>query len=91
LDNANINFNIVYIFLSNVNIYINMGFFGKLLGGLFGKLGSHLLPIKGVDGGAVGEQIGDFLPFRKGGKVKKAKKAKVTKAKKTKKPKKAKK
>ncbi len=61
-----------------------MGFFGKLLGGLFGKIGSQLLPIKGVDGGAVGEQIGDFLPFKKGGKVGKAKKPKKTKVKKVK-------
>jgi hypothetical protein len=68
-----------------------MGFFGKLLGGLFGRVGSHLIPIKGVDGGAVGEQIGDLLPFRKGGKVKKPKAPKKTKAKKAKKPKKAKK
>jgi hypothetical protein len=68
-----------------------MGFFGSLLGRGLGALGSHLFPIEGVNGGNLGEKIGGFLPFKKGGKVKKAKKAKVTKAKKTKKPKKAKK
>ena len=68
-----------------------MGFFGSLLGRGLGALGSHLFPIKGIDGAQVGEQLGGFLPFRKGGKVKKPKAPKKTKAKKAKKPKKAKK
>ena len=47
------------------------GFFGEVLGNALGKIGSHFLPIPGVDGGQVGQTIGGFLPFKKGGKVKK--------------------
>jgi hypothetical protein len=47
-----------------------MGVIGGFLGNLLGNLGSHFLPIKGVDGGVVGETIGkNLLPFRKGGRV----------------------
>ena len=46
-----------------------MGFFGNLLGTALGSLGSHLLPIKGINGGELGGTIGNLLPFKKGGKV----------------------
>jgi hypothetical protein len=49
-------------------LYI-MGFFGNLLGTAFGSLGSHLLPIAGVDGGKLGGTIGNLLPFSRGGRV----------------------
>ncbi len=47
----------------------NMGFFGEMLGNAFGKLGSHFLPIDGVDGGKLGSKIGSWMPFKKGGRV----------------------
>jgi hypothetical protein len=47
-----------------------MGIFGKALGGFFGSLGSSLVPINGVDGQSVGNTIGGWLPFKKGGQVK---------------------
>jgi hypothetical protein len=46
-----------------------MGFFGKLLGGLAGSLGSALLPIPGADGKQIGEHLGSMLPFQEGGLV----------------------
>jgi hypothetical protein len=46
-----------------------MGFFGKLLGGLAGSLGSALLPIPGANGKQIGEHIGSMLPFQHGGMV----------------------
>jgi hypothetical protein len=46
-----------------------MGIFGQALGRGLGMIGRHFLPISGVNGGDVGEKIGSFLPFKKGGKV----------------------
>jgi hypothetical protein len=46
-----------------------MGFFGNLLGGLAGSLGSQLLPIPGVNGKELGSAIGGMLPFARGGVV----------------------
>ena len=49
-----------------------MGFkFGSILGRALGSIGSALLPIKGIDGGAVGEALGGLAPFATGGRVKK--------------------
>jgi hypothetical protein len=51
-----------------------MGVIGGFLGNLLGNLGSHFFPIKGVDGGVVGQTIGsNLLPFKKGGKVRRHK------------------
>ena len=50
-----------------------MGKYGKIIGTLLGKVGSALFPTysngQKVDGGAVGSQLGDLLPFREGGLV----------------------
>jgi hypothetical protein len=78
-------FAIVVHLLSKQYIYIKMppkksGFFGEVLGNALGKIGSHFLPIPGVDGGQVGQTIGGFLPFKKGGKVKKITKKDMYKA-----------
>jgi len=57
-----------------------MGFIGQGLGGLLGNIGSKILPIPGVNGGQLGSFLGNMMPFKKGGKLKKAKakpKAKV--------------
>ncbi len=48
-----------------------MGFFGSLLGRGLGTIGSALLPVKGISGGDVGEQLGALAPFKHGGAVKK--------------------
>ena len=47
-----------------------MGFWGNLLGQGLGAIGSKLLPIKGIDGQAVGGALGSLAPFKKGGRVK---------------------
>ncbi len=65
-----------------------MGFFGNLIGSALGSLGSKFLPIEGVDGGKLGGSIGNLLPFKKGGKVRRKTKAKKPKAKRAKKAKK---
>ncbi len=57
-----------------------MGFFGSVLGGALGKIGSKLLPIPGADGEKIGSYLGNFAPFKKGGRVRKSG-AKVRKAK----------
>ncbi len=51
-----------------------MGVFGQALGGLAGQVGSKLLPIPGVDGGQLGNFLGSFLPFARGGMVPKYRK-----------------
>lgn len=40
---------------------------GGMLGGLLGSLGSKILPIPGIEGGALGQAIGNLLPFARGG------------------------
>lgn len=45
-----------------------MGFFGSLLGGGLGAIGSKFLPIPGVDGQTLGSAIGG-LAFKTGGRV----------------------
>jgi hypothetical protein len=57
-----------------------MPFFGKLLGETLGNIGGAFVG-KSDEGRAVGGAIGDLLPFRRGGMVKKTK-AKAKKAKK---------
>lgn len=47
-----------------------MGFWGNLLGQGLGAIGSKLLPIKGIDGQAVGGALGSLAPFKKGGPIK---------------------
>lgn len=44
-----------------------MGFFGNLLGGLAGSLGSAILPIPGINGKEFGSALGGMLPFARGG------------------------
>ena len=44
--------------------------FGSFLGKAIGSLGSALIPVKGIDGGAVGEALGGLAPFKTGGKIK---------------------
>jgi hypothetical protein len=47
-----------------------MGFkFGSILGRALGSIGSQLIPVKGIDGGAVGELLGGLAPFKTGGAV----------------------
>lgn len=46
-----------------------MGFFGSLLGGGLGAIGSKFLPIPGVDGQTLGTALGSLAPFKTGGKV----------------------
>lgn len=50
-----------------------MGFWGSLLGQGLGAIGSKLLPIKGIDGQAVGGALGSLAPFKNGGSVGKKK------------------
>ncbi len=45
------------------------GFFGNLLGGALGSLGSQLFPIPGVDGKTLGGSLGGMLPFARGGMI----------------------
>jgi hypothetical protein len=40
---------------------------GGMLGGLLGSLGSKIFPIPGIDGGSLGQTIGNLLPFARGG------------------------
>ena len=47
-----------------------MGLFGSIIGRGLGTLGSAFLPVKGIDGGAVGEALGGLAPFSTGGRVK---------------------
>ena len=47
--------------------------FGSILGRALGSIGSAILPIKGIDGGAVGEALGGLAPFKNGGAVGKKK------------------
>jgi hypothetical protein len=51
-----------------------MGFFGNLIGQGLGALGSHVLPIPGVNGRELGGALGGMLPFARGGIVPKYKK-----------------
>jgi hypothetical protein len=44
--------------------------FGSILGRALGSIGSQLIPVKGIDGGAVGELLGGLAPFKNGGAVK---------------------
>lgn len=62
-----------------------MGFFGSLIGKGLGYLGEKAFgKTSGVDGVDLGGKLGErFLPFKKGGRVRKTG-AKVRKAKKTK-------
>jgi hypothetical protein len=46
-----------------------MGFFGSLLGGGLGAIGSKFLPIPGVDGQVLGSALGGLAPFKTGGAV----------------------
>ena len=46
-----------------------MGFFGSLLGGRLGAIGSKFLPIPGVDGQVLGTALGGLAPFKNGGAV----------------------
>lgn len=50
-----------------------MGFWGNLLGQGLGAVGSKLLPIKGIDGQALGGALGSLAPFKNGGAVGKKK------------------
>lgn len=43
--------------------------FGSLLGGLAGSIGSKLIPIPGIDGGALGSYLGSLSGFKNGGTV----------------------
>lgn len=47
-----------------------MGFFGDLLGSTLGHIGGSLIG-HGDEGRAIGKTLGGFLPFKKGGKIKK--------------------
>ena len=59
-----------------IGIIYKMGFkFGSLLGRALGSLGGALIPVKGIDGGAVGETLGSLAPFKHGGAVGKRKRA----------------
>lgn len=46
-----------------------MGFFGSLLGGGLGAIGSKFLPIPGIDGQTLGSALGGLAPFKTGGAV----------------------
>lgn len=50
-----------------------MGFWGGLLDRGLGAIGSKLLPIKGLDGQALGGVSGRLAPFKNGGAVRKKK------------------
>ena len=52
-----------------------MGVFGNLLGQGLGALGSAFLPVKGLDGQAIGGALGSLAPFKNGGPVGKRKRA----------------
>ena len=43
--------------------------FGSTLGSIAGGLGSHFLPIPGIDGSALGGYLGSMLPFKNGGRI----------------------
>jgi len=47
--------------------------FGSFLGSALGDLGSHLLPIPGVNGRDLGGFLGGLTGLKKGGRVRKAK------------------
>ena len=47
-----------------------MGFFGNLIGGGLGHIGGGILGNSDA-GRSIGSGIGSFLPFKRGGKVKK--------------------
>ena len=53
--------------------------FGKIFGRALGSLASAIIPVKGIDGGAVGETLGGLTGFKHGGAVKRTGKAKVHK------------
>ena len=53
--------------------------FGSILGRALGSLASAIIPVKGIDGGAVGESLGGLTGFKKGGRVKRTGKALVHK------------
>lgn len=44
-----------------------MGVFGNLIGQGLGALGSHVLPVPGVNGRELGGFLGGMLPFARGG------------------------
>jgi hypothetical protein len=46
-----------------------MGKFGGFLGSLAGSIGSKVLPIPGIDGGALGGFLGSLAPFKTGGRI----------------------
>ena len=52
---------------------------GAILGRALGSIGSALLPVKGIDGGQVGETLGGLTGFKNGGAVKRTGKALVHK------------
>ena len=57
-----------------------MGFkYGSIPGRALGWLGSAILPIKGIDGGAVGVALGGLPGFKNGGRVKRTGKALIHK------------
>ena len=53
--------------------------FGSILGRALGSLASAIIPVKGIDGGSVGETLGGLTGFKKGGRVKRTGKAIVHK------------
>jgi hypothetical protein len=62
-----------------------MGWFGNLigkgLGSMAGAIGSKYIPISGVNGedigGKIGGALGNLMPFKKGGRVRKPRKPKA--------------
>jgi hypothetical protein len=47
-----------------------MGFFGGILGQGLGALGEEIFgKTQGIDGQALGKNIGSYLPFSRGGKI----------------------
>ena len=52
---------------------------GGIIGRALGSIGSAILPFKGIDGGTVGQTIGDMAGFKHGGKVNRTGKALVHK------------
>jgi hypothetical protein len=59
-----------FIFIFSV-LDIHKMKFGSIIGRALGSIAGNIIPIKGLDGGAIGETLGGLTGYKTGGKVKK--------------------